>query len=192
MLVKLGKFKKNLRESLTDVLAKNQKMRESVDMMKKEDHGHGKQEYEGDPDEDLEDDCDSDGFEIEVEEHVDIYVDDQGDQAPVDGDEGVEVEEEGVSDMQPQVQEDDEKKSSWVEKNKENFKKRYGDRGEQMLNKQANRMFKSKKKEESLDMTEATPPGFEKVVKALKHEKGVDNPWAVAWSMKDKGEKPKK
>lgn len=38
------------------------------------------------------------------------------------------------------------------------------------------------------DLDEVTPPGGEKVVKALKHRKGVKNPWAVAWSMKNKGE----
>jgi hypothetical protein len=36
-----------------------------------------------------------------------------------------------------------------------------------------------------------TPKGFEPVVKELKHQKGVANPWAVAWSMKNKGIKPK-
>lgn len=34
-----------------------------------------------------------------------------------------------------------------------------------------------------------TPPGSEDVVKALKDEPGVDNPWAVAWSMYNKGDK---
>jgi len=37
---------------------------------------------------------------------------------------------------------------------------------------------------------EVTPPGGEDVVHALKGQPGVDNPWAVAWSMKDKGFKP--
>lgn len=41
------------------------------------------------------------------------------------------------------------------------------------------------------EMDESTPPGFEKVVKGLKKNSSVDNPWAVAWSMKDKGDKPK-
>jgi hypothetical protein len=36
------------------------------------------------------------------------------------------------------------------------------------------------------------PKGYEDVVKALKKEPDVDNPWAVAWSMKSKGIKPKK
>lgn len=40
----------------------------------------------------------------------------------------------------------------------------------------------------SEDLDEVTPPGGEKVVKALKKQKGVKNPWAVAWSMKNKGE----
>lgn len=38
------------------------------------------------------------------------------------------------------------------------------------------------------ELDEKTPPGGEKVVKALKKQKGVKNPWAVAWSMKNKGE----
>ena len=47
--------------------------------------------------------------------------------------------------------------------------------------------------ESSLEGKQAkTPKGFEKVVKELKKKKKVDNPWAIAWSMKDKGEKPKK
>lgn len=40
--------------------------------------------------------------------------------------------------------------------------------------------------EEELD--QVTPPGGEKVVRALKKQKGVKNPWAVAWSMKNRGE----
>lgn len=42
------------------------------------------------------------------------------------------------------------------------------------------------------EMAEVAPPGFEKVVKGLKKNKDVDNPWAVAWSMKNKGAKPTK
>ena len=42
--------------------------------------------------------------------------------------------------------------------------------------------------EEELD--EVTPPGFEKVVKGLKKNPEVDNPWAVANAMKNKGIKP--
>lgn len=45
--------------------------------------------------------------------------------------------------------------------------------------------------EEVTAIREKTPPGFEKVVKTLKKKKGVENPWAVAWSMKDKGVRPK-
>lgn len=36
-------------------------------------------------------------------------------------------------------------------------------------------------------INEVAPPGGEDVVKALKKKSGVDNPWAVAWSMKKKG-----
>lgn len=35
-------------------------------------------------------------------------------------------------------------------------------------------------------LDEATPPGKERVVKALKKQKGVRNPWAVAWSQYDR------
>lgn len=45
---------------------------------------------------------------------------------------------------------------------------------------------------EESDIGEVAPPGYEKVVKALKKEPGVENPWAVAWSMKKKGVEPKK
>lgn len=41
-------------------------------------------------------------------------------------------------------------------------------------------------------MNEATPKGYERIVKGLKRSGGVENPWAVAWSMKKKGIKPKK
>lgn len=41
--------------------------------------------------------------------------------------------------------------------------------------------------EEDSGLEEVTPKGYEKVVKALKKEPGVENPWAVAWSMKKKG-----
>jgi hypothetical protein len=42
------------------------------------------------------------------------------------------------------------------------------------------------------DLEEVTPPGYEPVVKALKKEPDVDNPWAIAWSMKKKGIKPRR
>lgn len=38
------------------------------------------------------------------------------------------------------------------------------------------------------DLVQKAPPGGEKVVKALKKQKGVKNPWAVAWAMKNRGE----
>jgi len=41
-------------------------------------------------------------------------------------------------------------------------------------------------------LKEVAPKGYQKVVKALKKEPEVDNPWAIAWSMKKKGHKPKK
>jgi hypothetical protein len=39
-------------------------------------------------------------------------------------------------------------------------------------------------------LAEVAPPGFEKAVKAMKKKKSVDNPYAVAWSMKNKGDEP--
>lgn len=38
------------------------------------------------------------------------------------------------------------------------------------------------------ELDEKTPPGGEKVVKALKKDKKVKNPWAVAWAMKNRGQ----
>lgn len=46
--------------------------------------------------------------------------------------------------------------------------------------------------DEDDDLDEVTPPGGEKVVRALKKEKGVQNPYAVAWSMRKKGMRFKK
>ena len=45
---------------------------------------------------------------------------------------------------------------------------------------------------DEIDMCEVTPKGYEKVVKGLKKDKNVENPWAVANAMKKKGIKPKK
>lgn len=39
------------------------------------------------------------------------------------------------------------------------------------------------------ELDEVTPPGKEKMVKALKKQPGVKNPWAVAWSTYDKQHK---
>ena len=38
---------------------------------------------------------------------------------------------------------------------------------------------------------EVTPPGYEDVVLALKKKAGIDNPWAIAWAMHNKGESVK-
>lgn len=40
--------------------------------------------------------------------------------------------------------------------------------------------------EESDELDQVTPPGGERVVKALKKQKGVRNPWAVAWALHNK------
>ena len=39
------------------------------------------------------------------------------------------------------------------------------------------------------DLDQVAPPGREKQVKALKKDKNVDNPWAVAWSSWNKSHK---
>ena len=44
---------------------------------------------------------------------------------------------------------------------------------------------------EYVKVNEVAPPGYEKVVKGLKKNPDIDNPWAVAWSMYKKGIKPK-
>jgi hypothetical protein len=37
---------------------------------------------------------------------------------------------------------------------------------------------------------EVSPPGWSGTVKAMKKHKDIDNPFALAWSMKKKGDKP--
>jgi hypothetical protein len=46
------------------------------------------------------------------------------------------------------------------------------------------------KKEAAVDKTAVAPEGWEGTVKEMKKEKDIDNPWALAWSMKDKGYTP--
>jgi hypothetical protein len=40
------------------------------------------------------------------------------------------------------------------------------------------------------DIDEVAPPGWEGSVKAMKKHGDIDNPWALAWHMKGKGDKP--
>lgn len=47
-------------------------------------------------------------------------------------------------------------------------------------------------KKESVELDEVSPPGFEGTVKAMKKHKEIDNPWALAWYMKNKGYKSHK
>ena len=50
---------------------------------------------------------------------------------------------------------------------------------------------KDDKKEASVDeKTAVAPPGWEGTVKEMKGEKDIENPWALAWSMKNKGYTP--
>jgi hypothetical protein len=39
-------------------------------------------------------------------------------------------------------------------------------------------------------MNEVAPPGWSGTVKAMKKHKEIDNPFALAWYMKKKGDKP--
>lgn len=39
-------------------------------------------------------------------------------------------------------------------------------------------------------LLEVSPPGWKGTVRAMKKHKDIDNPWALAWSMKNKGAKP--
>src|SRR5208282_4368364 len=48
--------------------------------------------------------------------------------------------------------------------------------------------LKSLQKEETV--VEVSPPGWSGTVKAMKKHKEIDNPFALAWSMKNKGDKP--
>lgn len=45
---------------------------------------------------------------------------------------------------------------------------------------------------EEVEIDEKAPPGFEGTVKAMKKHKEIDNPFALAWSMKNKGYKSHK
>lgn len=51
---------------------------------------------------------------------------------------------------------------------------------------------KGKEQLNDSDLAEVAPPGWEGTVKAMKKDKDIDNPWALAWSMKDKGYKSHK
>ena len=42
------------------------------------------------------------------------------------------------------------------------------------------------------DVDEVAPPGWEGTVKGMKKHKNIKNPWALAWSMKNKGDKSHK
>ncbi len=47
---------------------------------------------------------------------------------------------------------------------------------------------KAREMQEDPEINEVAPPGGEDVVKAIKKSGTADNPWAVAWSMKNKGQ----
>ena len=44
-------------------------------------------------------------------------------------------------------------------------------------------------KKESVNLDEKAPSGWEDTVKKMKKHKDIDNPWALAWYMKNKGHK---
>ena len=51
--------------------------------------------------------------------------------------------------------------------------------------------LRRKTKKESVELDEVSPPGWENTVKKMKKHKDIDNPWALAWYMKNKGYTPK-
>lgn len=71
-------------------------------------------------------------------------------------------------------------------------------KGEPFGGKQAPPFGSEKKEEKAEDKKEATvdektavaPPGWEGTVKEMKKEDDIENPWALAWSMKNKGYTP--
>jgi len=44
--------------------------------------------------------------------------------------------------------------------------------------------------QQDADMQGVAPPGWEHTVKRMKRTKGIDNPFALAWYMKNRGMKP--
>jgi hypothetical protein len=48
------------------------------------------------------------------------------------------------------------------------------------------------KRQDNILAAEVAPPGWEKTVKSMKKHKEIDNPFALAWSMKNKGYKSHK
>jgi hypothetical protein len=53
------------------------------------------------------------------------------------------------------------------------------------------RKFLSQQEEDG-EVVSVAPPGWEGPIKEMKKNKDIDNPWALAWHMKDKGDKPHK
>lgn len=49
------------------------------------------------------------------------------------------------------------------------------------------KILRGQKNKETEKVDEVAPPGFEGTVKAMKKHKEIDNPFALAWSMKNKG-----
>ena len=73
---------------------------------------------------------------------------------------------------------------------KEEVKDEYARKVDKYLKKKYAPEQKPVQKEEVV--SEVAPPGFEGTVKAMKKHKDIDNPWALAWSMKNKGYKSHK
>lgn len=64
--------------------------------------------------------------------------------------------------------------------------------GKELLNKKPAETQPKKQGVAEGSLEEVAPPGFEGTVKAMKKYKKIDNPWALAWSMKNKGYKSHK
>jgi hypothetical protein len=54
------------------------------------------------------------------------------------------------------------------------------------------RRTRDEAKAKASNVSEVSPPGWEKTVKAMKKHDNIDNPFALAWSMKNKGYKSHK
>lgn len=64
----------------------------------------------------------------------------------------------------------------------------YKVRGKKSQLEQPGQRNKAREIQSDPEINEVSPPGGEKVVKAIKKSGSAVNPWAVAWSMKNKGE----
>jgi hypothetical protein len=79
------------------------------------------------------------------------------------------------------------KKQAETTKTKEQFTEEDTERVKEKAKQEAKEVAEKYKKEKKVAVT---PPGWEKTVKKMKEKPEIENPWALAWSMKGKGYKP--